>query len=50
MICLISFSKFSDLLPFFTCESAIGSICLAVTVLIPLPFCCLLKLRIYSAI
>ena len=33
MICMISFSKFSDVLPAFTCERAIGniwSICLGV--------------------
>ena len=56
-ICLISFSKFSDVLPAFTCASAIGNlgrICLGVIILIrlaksegsPLPFC-LLKLRIF---
>ena len=37
-ICLISFSKFSDVLPAFTCASAIGniwSICLGVNILSP---------------
>ena len=41
MICLISFSKFSDVLPAFTCASAIGnlgSICLGVNILRPLPY------------
>ena len=36
MICLISFSKFSDVLPAFTCARAIGnlsSICLGVNIL-----------------
>ena len=35
MICLISFSKFSDLLPAFTCARAIGnlqSICLGINI------------------
>ena len=69
MICLISFTKFSDVLPAFTCGSAIsnlGSISLGVNILItlrsetvatraksggsPLPFCCLLKSRIFSTI
>ena len=69
MICLISFSKFSDVLPAFTSASAIGShcsICFGVNILIclrsetvatraksegsPLPFCCLLKSRIFSTI
>ena len=27
MICLISFSKFSDVLPTFTCAIAIGNLC-----------------------
>ena len=27
IICLILFSKFSDVLPAFTCESAIGNLC-----------------------
>ena len=27
MICLISFNKFSDVLPAFTCASAIGNLC-----------------------
>ena len=42
MICLVSFNKFSDVLPAFTCASTIGnlrSICLGVNILIPLPFC-----------
>ena len=37
MICLISFSKFSDVLPAFTCARVIGnlsSICLGVNILI----------------
>ena len=41
MICLILFDKFSDVLPTFTCASAIGnlcSICLGVNILRPLPF------------
>ena len=41
MICLISFSKFSDVLPAFTCARAIGnfqSICLGVSILSPSPF------------
>ena len=36
MVCLISFSKFSDVLPAFTCARAIGSlrsICLGVNIL-----------------
>ena len=40
MICLISFSNFSDVLPTFTCGSAIGntcSICLVVDILSPCP-------------
>ena len=39
MICLISFSKFSDVLPAFTCVRAIGnlsSICLRVNISSPL--------------
>ena len=54
MICLISFIKFPDVLPTFTCSRAIGnlwSICLGVSILIclakfkesPLPRCYLLK-------
>ena len=42
MICLISFSKFSDVFHAFTCASAIGNlseICLGVNVLIFLLFC-----------
>ena len=38
MICLISLNKFSDVLPVFTCASAIGnlwSICFRVNVLRP---------------
>ena len=49
----ISFSKFSDALPAFTGASAIGnlpSICLGVSILILLHFCCLLKSRICSII
>ena len=41
IICLISFNKFSDVLPAFTCACAIGnlsSICLEVNVLSPLPY------------
>ena len=60
-ICLISFSKFSNVLPAFTCASAIGnlwSIWLGVNILScvaksegsPLTFCCLLKLRLFSEI
>ena len=48
MICPILFNKFSDILPAFTCASAIGnlwSICLGVKT-----FCCLLKSRIVSTI
>ena len=52
MICLISFSKLSDVLPTFTCASAIGNlrnICFGVKILIcvaklegrPSPFRCL---------
>ena len=40
IICLISFSKFSDVLPAFTCARAIGnlwSICLEVNILRPFP-------------
>ena len=39
-ICLISFNKRSELLPAFTCASAIGnlwSICLGLTILSPVP-------------
>ena len=57
MIYLILFSKFSDVLPAFTCVSPIGNfwrICLGVNVLMqlvqferrPLPVCCFLKSRI----
>ena len=41
IICLILFSKFSDVLPVFTCARAIGSfwsICLGVNILDPVPF------------
>ena len=41
MICLISFSKFSDVLPAFTCARAIGNlwtICLGVNILRPSPY------------
>ena len=41
MICLISLSKFYDVLPVFTCTRAIGnfwSICLRVNILSPSPF------------
>ena len=44
MICLISFNKFSDVLPAFTCASATGNlwiISLRVNILIALPFHCL---------
>ena len=40
MICLILFSSFSDVLPTFTCGSAIGNpcgICLVVDILSPCP-------------
>ena len=40
-ICLVIFSKFSDVLPAFTCASAIGNvwrICLLVNIFSPLPF------------
>ena len=40
MICLISFSKFSDLLTAFTCARVIGNlwaICLVVSILSALP-------------
>ena len=72
IIFLISFSKFSDLLPAFTCASGIGNLwsnCFVVNILIclhseilttqatrgkskgiPLPFCCLLKSRIFPTI
>ena len=61
MICLVSFSKFSVVFPAFTCASTIGilqSIFIGVSILIrlakpegrPLPFCCLLKLKIFSTI
>ena len=41
MICLISFSTFSDVLPAFTCASAIGnlwSICLWLNIFSPFPY------------
>ena len=41
MICLILFSKFSDVLPAFTSARAIGnlwSICLGLDIFIPFPF------------
>ena len=41
MICLISFSKFSDVLPAFTCANALGnlrSICLGVKIFRPLQY------------
>ena len=50
MICLISFSKFSDALPAFNCTRAIGNLYLRVNILIPLPFCCSSKLMIFSTI
>ena len=69
MICLISFTKFSDVLPAFTCVSTIGnlwSFCLGGNILscvgsktlatwaksegMNSPFCCLLKLIIFSTI
>ena len=53
MIWCTSFSKFSDVLVVFIYANAIGklwSICLGVNILIPLPFCCLLKSRILSTI
>ena len=40
-ICMISFCKFSDVLPVFTWASAIGNlwcICLRIKTLVPLPF------------
>ena len=46
MICRILFSKFADVLPTSNCARAFGnlsSIFLVVNILIPLPFCCLLK-------
>ena len=39
--CLISFNKFSDVLPAFACASAIGnlwSVCLRVNILRPYPY------------
>ena len=59
MICLISFSKVAYVLPAFTCARAIGnlwSIFLGVNNLMllaksggrPLPFCCLLKSKIFQ--
>ena len=48
IICLISFNKFSYVLPAFTCASDIGNlwrICLGVNILRPLPFCWVLKSR-----
>ena len=53
MIWQISFSKFSDVLPAFTCARVISnlwSIYLGVNNLIPLPFSCLLKSRIFEKI
>ena len=41
MICLISFGKFSDVLPAFTCARTIGnleSICLGVNIFNPFPW------------
>ena len=41
MIFLVSFSKFSDVLPAFTCARAINNlldICVGVNILSPLPF------------
>ena len=49
----IPISRFSDVLPYFTCESATSNlwgICLGVNILISLRFCWLLKLRIFSII
>ena len=48
MICLISFSKFSDFLLAFTCAIAVGN--LLRDILSPLPFRCSLKPRIFSII
>ena len=53
MIWVVEFNKFSDVLPAFTCASSIRnvwSIFLRVSILINLPFCCSLKLRIFSTI
>ena len=47
----ISFYKFSDVLPAFTCANALGnlwSICLGVNIVVPLSSCCLLNSRIFS--
>ena len=53
MIYLILFSKFSDVLPTFTCTRGIGNlwrICSGVNILVPFSFFCFLKSRIFSAI
>ena len=59
IICLISFSKFSDVLHAFTCTSPIGNFWKLWSVTLAsqpkfkgrlLPFCCLLKSKIYSRI
>ena len=53
MISLILFSEFSDLLPALTGASAIGnlwSISSGIISSIPLAFCCLLKLKIFSTV
>ena len=53
MICMISFSKFSDVLSASTYARPIGNlgnICFGVNILIPLPFSSLLKSIIFSAI
>ena len=58
---IFSFSKFSDVLPAFTCANAVSNlwrICLGANILIcstkswgsPLPFCCLINSRIFSTI
>ena len=41
MVCLISFNKFLDVLPAFTCASTIGNfriVCLEVNILRPSPY------------
>ena len=46
MICLILFNMFSDVLPTFTCASAVGnlwSFCLGVNILRPIPFVCFIR-------
>ena len=53
MIWCISFSTFSDVLTAFTCAKCyynLWSVCIGVNILIPLPFGCLLKLKIFSTV